>query len=250
VAELYDRARPSYPAAAIDAFVSYAGLQAPMRIVEAGAGTGKATILLAERGFGVTGVEPSPEMAAVARINCAAYPQVEIVEADFERWLPSERFGALVSVQAWHWIDSEVRYVNAAQVLVAGGTLAVMWTFPDWSRCPLREPISDAYRSSAPELVPDFPMHPDSEPTRLGGDWPVEIQASQSFTSPEIRSYPWWADYTSTTYGELLQTHQDHILLAEDRRADLLAAIGAAIEAAGGALRLPFVTYLCLAVRT
>jgi hypothetical protein len=38
-AELYDRARPSYPAAVVDDVVQIAGLAAPARILEVGAGT-------------------------------------------------------------------------------------------------------------------------------------------------------------------------------------------------------------------
>lgn len=85
VAELYDRARPSYPPAVIDAVVEFAGLTSPARIVEVGAGTGKATVLLAERGLGVLALEPSHEMAQVARANCRRYPAVEIIEVEFER---------------------------------------------------------------------------------------------------------------------------------------------------------------------
>jgi hypothetical protein len=46
-----------------------------------------------------------------------------------------------------------------------------------------------------------------------------------------------------------LETHQDHILLADDRRADLLRAVGRTIADAGGMLTLPVVTYVCLAIR-
>lgn len=51
VAELYDRARPSYPAAAIDALLEYGGLVPGSRVVDVGAGTGQATELLAARGL-------------------------------------------------------------------------------------------------------------------------------------------------------------------------------------------------------
>jgi len=50
VAKLYDRVRPSYPDAVIDAVLAFAGLRPGARILEIGAGTGKATMLLAERG--------------------------------------------------------------------------------------------------------------------------------------------------------------------------------------------------------
>jgi SAM-dependent methyltransferase len=249
VAELYDRARPSYPAAAIDVVVQHGALGAGTEVVEVGAGTGKATVLLAARGLKVLGLEPSPEMAAVARVRCAGHPGVRIVEADFERWRPEARVSAVVSVQAWHWITPQMRYVKAHETLLPGGTLAAIWSLPDWERCTARTSLRDAYRSARVNLPADFPMHPDSEPTRLAGDWRAEIEASGRFTTPEIRAFPWSESYGREDYLALLQTHQDHILLGAAERRRLLGSIGRAIDAGGGSLELPLVTYVCLARR-
>jgi hypothetical protein len=46
-----------------------------------------------------------------------------------------------------------------------------------------------------------------------------------------------------------LQTHQDHILLEPAARGELLSAVRAAVEAAGGIIELPLTTRLCLARR-
>ena len=63
-AELYDQVRPSYPGDLIDDIVAL--VEKPVRAVDAGCGTGKATLMLAERGVGGVGVEPDPGMAAIA----------------------------------------------------------------------------------------------------------------------------------------------------------------------------------------
>ena len=78
-AELYDRARPTYPAAAVDAVIQFGALVPPAGIPEIGAGTGKATELLASRGLGVLALEPSPEMARIARANCERLPFITYV---------------------------------------------------------------------------------------------------------------------------------------------------------------------------
>ncbi|MGZ4350988.1 MAG: class I SAM-dependent methyltransferase, partial [Solirubrobacteraceae bacterium] len=206
--------------------------------------------LLAGRGLEVLGLEPSAEMAAVARTRCAGRPGVEIVETEFERWQPQTRFAAVVSVQAWHWIAPDARYVKAHEALVPDGTLAAVWSFPDWERCAARDSLRRAYRIAARRFPADFPMHPDSEPTRLTGHWEAEIEASGRFTLPENRSFRWSQNYSSEGYVALLQTHQDHILLGEAERARLLDAIRQGIDADGGILELPLVTYVCLARRT
>lgn len=248
-ADLYDRVRPSYPAAAIDAIVGFGGLRPPGPIVEIGAGTGKATVLLAARGFDVLALEPSPAMAARARANCAGYGAVTVIETEFEEWQPPAAVPALVSAAAWHWIDPEARYHLAHRALAPGGTLAALWTFPDWERCRLTAALAAAYQRAAPQLAPDFPMHPGSQPTRLAGDWEAEIAGSRTFERPTIHRYAWERRYTGRDYRALLQTHQDHILLADDARATLLDAVGAVIADAGGTLALPLVTHVCLATR-
>jgi SAM-dependent methyltransferase len=53
VADLYEAARPSYPAELVEDVVAYAGLQQTDRILEVGAGTGKATRLFAALGHAI-----------------------------------------------------------------------------------------------------------------------------------------------------------------------------------------------------
>jgi hypothetical protein len=206
-------------------------------------------VLLADRGLGVLALEPSHEMAVRARSNLAPYSEVEVVEARFEHWQPSSPFPALVSVQAWHWIDPGLRYPLAREALAPGATLAAIWTFPDWDQCRLRGALSQAYRSATPQLTADFPMHPDSDPTTLAGDWRLEIESSAGFARPEVKVYPWSQRFTSADYTALLQTHQDHILLPTVDREPLLGAVARAIDDDGGTLVMPFVTHLCLATR-
>jgi len=134
VAELYDRSRPSYPQALLDGVLEFAGAGAGDRALEVGAGTGKATVLFAERGLSVVALEPSAEMAAVARRNCAAYGRVTIEQTEFERWrADGRRFQLVFSAQAWHWVAPDVRYAAARAALEPGGALAVFVVLYFWS---------------------------------------------------------------------------------------------------------------------
>src|SRR5204862_4117471 len=67
VPELYDRARPAYPAVVFDDLAELARLEPGSRVLEIGPGTGKATAELARRGYSVTGIELSGELAENAR---------------------------------------------------------------------------------------------------------------------------------------------------------------------------------------
>jgi SAM-dependent methyltransferase len=249
-AELYDEIRPDPPATVIDVVMAAAGLAAGDSVYEVGAGTGKATVAFAARGLRVLAIEPSPAMAALARRNCARFAGVTIVESDFEGWQPPERRPALVCFQAWHWIRPEVGYRRAHEALVARGVLAASWTFPAWERCPQREGLRQAYAAVVPEMAADFPMHPAADSTALAGDWETESVAGGHFAGPAVWEHAWTRRYSSSDYCRLLQTHQDHILLAPARRERLLAAVREALDAAGGGgLELPLISYVCTATR-
>ncbi len=250
VAELYDRARPAYPAAAVDAVIELAGLAADSAIFEVGAGTGKATALLAERGLRILAIEPDPAMAERARVNCAPFgAHVEIVESDFERWQAPERRPAVISAQAWHWISPEVGYRRAHEALSDRGRLIAMWTVPEWDHCALRDAFAGVYRATVPDMAPNFPMHPDNQGSSVAVDWPATIEATEWFTEPVVQEFAWSQEYTTPAYRELVATHQDHILLAEPGRSAVLDGIAREIEAAGGAFSMPYVTRVCAATR-
>ncbi len=246
VAELYDRARPSYPEALVGDVLEFAGAGESDRAVEVGAGTGKATILFARRGLSVTAIEPSREMAAVARDNCAAYPNVTIEETDFEHWQRDGRsFRLVFSAQAWHWVAPDVRYVAARAALEEGGALAAFWNVPDWDDCDLREDLGEVYRRNGRAHDTDDPLNPA---TRAGEeDWAAEIAGTFGFDAAEVRRYRWHSDYTTAGYLDLLGTHSAWLVLDATQRQRLLREIAAAIDARGGALRMSFVTLLCQA---
>ena len=246
VAELYDRSRPSYPDALVDGVLEYAGAGESDRAVEVGAGTGKATVLFAARGLSVLGIEPSADMAQVARRNCAGYENVTIEQTEFERWRPpGHEFRLVFSGQAWHWISPEVRYVAARSALEAGGALAAFWNRPDWSACDLREELAEAYRLGGRGGDGEDPMNPTG---RFEDDlWSEEIGGAPGFDAAEVRRYRWHSDYTTAEYLALLGTHSACLILDPPNRERLLADIGAAIDRHGGSFRMPYVTVLGLA---
>jgi protein-L-isoaspartate O-methyltransferase len=248
VADLYDRARPSYPPALIDELIEYAALAPPARILEIGAGTGKATKMFAERGLGVLALEPDPAMAALARRTCAQYERVSVEQVEFERRAGDGTVFPLVAcAQAWHWIEPSTRFVKAREALVDDGTLAVFWSHPEWQLCPLREQLRGAYQRAGVETSAYGPMHPDIEVPALVADWSAEIGAARGFGQPATRSYRWSRDYPTADYLALLQTHSDHVILPPASRAAVLEAVGDAIDEAGGAIRMSYLTQLCLA---
>ena len=246
VAEQYERARPSYPAAAIDEALAYAGLRPGERVIEVGAGTGKATRLLAARAQRVLALEPDPAMAAFCRRLCDP-DLVEVRETDFEGWSPEAATGLVLCAQAWHWLDPQLRWRRAAETLRAGGAVAALWTFPVWDRIPLRAALDRIYEQTVPEMIADFPLHPGSRAERLAGNWSEDV--GEGFTDVRSGVHDWTRTYTAQEYTEMIATHQDHIRLAPEPRALLLGGVREAIERDGGSFEMAFRTTVCLARR-
>src|SRR5688572_18675934 len=125
VAEVYERARPTYPE---DAVRWLAGDE-PRDVVDLGAGTGKLTRSLVALGHRVTAIEPLPEMLELLPVAApGARPilgSAEVIP------LPDEYADVVTAAQAFHWFDHAVALPEIARVLRPGGRLALVWNTRD-----------------------------------------------------------------------------------------------------------------------
>jgi SAM-dependent methyltransferase len=267
VAEAYDRARPSYPSSVVDEVLAFAGLapgaqggafasltpDAPgsrdQRVLEVGAGTGKATVLFAERGFEMLCLEPHPALAAVLARNCAPFPGVRIDGRSLEEWPPEpSAFRLLIAAQAWHWVTPGIGYRKAHAALAPSGTLALFWNRHGWEKSDLGRALDDVYARLAPDVAKEeAPLGPDPYPA--ADDLTTEIEASGFFGPARVSVHPWSQEYETERYLELIQTYSAHRMLDEDRRRCLVEAVGAAIRSAGGRVTIRYRTRLYLASR-
>jgi SAM-dependent methyltransferase len=224
-AEVYERARPSYPDELFDDLVELAGLKARSRVVEIGCGTGKATLPLAGRGLRITCVELGTSLAAIAQRKLALFPGVQIVNADFETWRPERAdYDAVVAFTAFHWIPRELRYLKSAAVLREGGALAVAMT-----------------HHVLPEDADSFFLEAqaDYDAVGVGGDPPgppesvsgvgAEMEASGLFRVADERRYSWDVVYTADEYIDVLSTFSSTIAMEEAKRTRLFDLLRARI---------------------
>lgn len=227
-AELYDRARPKYPAPLFRDLTVLAGLTPRSRVLEIGCGTGQATYPLARLGCTVVAVELSSDMAAVAGRNLRHFPNVTIEVAPFESWTPpAAPFDLVVSATAFHWIDPDVRVHKAADVLRPDGTLALIHNehvaggteqfFIDAQTC---------YERFDPKTPPGWRQQPAADIPDDSG----EIDDSRRFGPARFGRYEWEQSYTTRSYLDLLMTYSPTRSLPRPVRDGLLACLGHLID--------------------
>ena len=240
-AALYDAARPSYPDLLADDLLATAG----HRVLEIGAGTGKATLVFARRGASIVAIEPGPNLAAVLRRNVAGYA-VTVETTTFEAWPIVRPFDLVMAAQAIHWVDPSVRYTKAAEVLAPGGVVAVIRNEQLPFEPGLRAELDVAYSRCQPHLNKRWSEDPVGDTRReLVG----EIDASQRFGAVDTRVYPWTTSYSTAAYLDLLGSYSDHATLPAEPRAQLHEAIAAAIDRRGGVLEVAYVSLAFVARR-
>jgi SAM-dependent methyltransferase len=125
VAAAYERGRPPYPPAAVDWLLP----DGASRVLDLGAGTGKLTRQLRDRGLDVIAVEPS---AGMREELARAVPGVAVHAGSAEEIpLPDGSVDAVLVAQAWHWVDRSRAVPEVARVLVPGGRLGLVWNIRD-----------------------------------------------------------------------------------------------------------------------
>lgn len=222
-ADLYQRARPEYPAALFDHLLAVVQPPDGARLLEVGCATGKATLPLARRGFRITCVEPGPSLAAVARGVLAGY-DVEFAVTRFEDWdAQGARFSLVFAATAWHWLDTEVRFRRAAEVLEPGGYLA-FWSathvFPVGG-----DSIFDEIQPVYAEIGESGPGEaPRPRPGELPDDG-ADIEASGLFTVVDVTQFDWETVHDADGYINLLATFSGHIAMQPWQRDRLYSEI-------------------------
>ena len=268
IAAEYDRHRPAYPDELIDQACQVAGIGSGDRVLEVGCGTGQLTRALLARGLHVTAVEPGQNLIALARRNLDGAGAVELVNARFEDApLPREQFQAVFSASAFHWVDPEVSWQKAADVLVPGGTLALVQYFG------LEEPRSEddqeavlaAMRKVAPDIAADWPAYRDLDATLAGveqrrgnvsqawawlGSYDIgQGYADRLFDNVQVAVMPRLLEHTPDEVNAVIRTMSFYARLSPDQREALEREHEAVYERLGRPIRASIVAALVTARR-
>ena len=269
VAAEYDRHRPAYPDELVNQACHVAGIGSGDHVLEVGCGSGQLTRGLLARGLHVTAVEPGKSLLALARQNLEGAGEVEFVNAQFEdALLPREQFQAVFSASAFHWVDPEVSWQKAADVLVPGGTLALV------QYCGLEEPRSKedqeaslvAIRKVVPDVAANWPAYRDLDGTLAGmeqrrgnvsevwawfGSYDIgQDYASRLFGDVQVAVMPKLVEHSPDELNALLRTMSFYARISPDQRRGLEREYQAIYERLGRPIRASTVAALVTARRS
>jgi SAM-dependent methyltransferase len=216
-------------------------------VLDVGCGTGIAARQFRAAGCRVLGVEPDARMA-----EWALRSRLEVEVADFRVWDPAGRtFDAVVAGQAWHWVDPVAGAAKAMQVLRPGGRLAAFWNVGQ----PPPE-VAKAFSAVYRRVMPGSPAA-DMWASALLDGYSVlfarasdGIQEAGGFGEPGQWRFEWECSYTREDWLDKLPTHAAHSQLPPAQLEELLAGVGAAIDAMGGGFTVRYTTVAVTAART
>lgn len=210
----YDTHRPRYPDRLIDDVLT-PGIR---RVLEAGAGTGIASMQFIERGADLLAVEPDIRMAAIAQ---AKGIPVEI--ATFEEWDPAgRRFDLVVFAASFHWVNPAVALPKVRDILSDGGGLALIWN---------RLRPTSLTRADFESIYRDY-TDVDRHTTDGNGDDILNLLIAAGFTVTQ-RRYPHDLHYSAQQWVDIAFTFSHQLILETDKAAELRARLVERIGPAG-----------------
>jgi hypothetical protein len=181
--------------------------------------------------------------------------------------LPRSRFRAVFSASAFHWADPEVSWQRAADVLVPGGTLALVQYFG------MEEPRTRqdqdaalaAVRTVAPDIAASWPAYRDRDATLAGierrrgnisrawswlGSYEIGREyAGRLFGDAAAAVMPQLVEHTPDEVGALVRTMSFYARLSPDQRQALDREYQAICQRLGRPIRASTIAVLLTAHR-
>ncbi|WP_075891567.1 class I SAM-dependent methyltransferase [Actinomyces provencensis] len=199
--DAYSRVRPDYPGRIVEQALA-APVGGTRRVVDLGAGTGKMTRLLLQRGLVVDAVEPAAAMRAQlaslgGRTAGAALvrgpARLRVLDATAERTgLAEGSEDLVVCAQAWHWLDEPAAAREAHRVLRPGGAVAIVWNQMD---------VAVPWIHRLTRIMRSGDVHRPDRPPHLGA----------AFTVPELTQVEWADAMTPERLMELGTTRSSYL---------------------------------------
>jgi ubiquinone/menaquinone biosynthesis C-methylase UbiE len=236
VADVYERARPEYPAEAVAWMVDQLDIRDGRTVLDLGAGTGKLTRALVPTGAHVIAVEPGERMLAELR---RVVPGVEALLGAAEAIpLPDDSVDAVTVGQAFHWFRHDEAVPELHRVLRPGGGVALIWNSRDVER-PLQRDVSELMKRFIPRDRPPV------------GHSARSLEASDLFGPVDRRAFPFAQRLDGDGLVERIASVSFVAAAPAEARAELERELRKVAAAEGGTVEFAYLTevYVSRAVK-
>jgi ubiquinone/menaquinone biosynthesis C-methylase UbiE len=232
VADVYERARPEYPAEAVAWIVEELDLRAGRTVLDLGAGTGKLTRALVPTGAHVIAVEPGEQVLAELR---RVLPDVETRLGPAEAIpLADDSVDAVTIGQAFHWFRHDEAVPELHRVLRPAGAVALIWNSRDQER-PLQREISELIKPFVPEGRPPV------------GHSARALEQSELFGAVERRTFPFVQQLDAAAVADRIASVSFVAAAPPERRAELDRKLREVVTARGGIVDFAYLTEVYVA---
>jgi ubiquinone/menaquinone biosynthesis C-methylase UbiE len=237
-AEVYERARPSYPQDAVDWVVERAGLRPGRLVVDVAAGTGKLTRLLVPSGADVVAVEPVAEMRRKLE---EVVPEVEAIAGTAERLPFADASVDVVTVgQAFHWFDHARALPELHRVLRPDGLLVLVWNSRD-----LDDPLQRELEELLSHVRKGRPVI-----AQLDRAWREELERSSLFAAAEERRFGYAQHLTADELVDRVHSTSFVAAMQPLERDELLVRVRALTVGLAEPFAFPYLTEVHTIPRT
>jgi SAM-dependent methyltransferase len=227
-ADVYERARPSYPAEAVAWFAERAAIGPGRTVLDLGAGTGKLTRLLVPLGARVLAVEPLTEMRAKLE---EVLPGVVALDGTAEDLpLGDGSVDVVTCAQAFHWFKPDRALPELHRVLADGGVLVLVWNTRD---------LDDELQDAIEALIAPFR---EAVSSQVDADWQPPLEASKLFGPIERRTFRFEQQVTGDDVVDRVASTSFVAVLPPDDRAALLERVRKLVAGRSGLIEFPYRT--------
>ncbi len=198
-AAVYEAARPGYPPELVDQMIADAGVGSGGHVAEIGAGTGKFTRLLDERGLHVVAIEPNEAMRSMA----PEMPNVTWIEGTFtETGLITESQDWVVASQSFHWANPVTDLPELRRVLKPDHRLTIFWNDRQNDKHPALQRTVEIIAGIVPEFDELYRQQDWSEVLTSTGDFSDVIfrQQEHTFSLSHEQFLNFWRSHNRFTF--------------------------------------------------
>jgi SAM-dependent methyltransferase len=150
LAKTYDK-RPDYATAAMDALMALCAPSVEAYAADMGAGTGKLTRMLCDRGYRVTAIEPNLAMRKLGINNTEGLPCRWKDSTAEATGLPTASYDLVSFGSSFNVVDRHLALLESARLLREGGWFVCMWNHRD-----LTDPLQAAIEEKIHRLAPGY----------------------------------------------------------------------------------------------